>query len=86
MAEHINLAFPSIGKIETGDAPLKLEHMRDFAQILGVYPADLLSLADGGLSKDERDLIRIMRSLPKMNLEAVTAVIRSQEQFCQPES
>jgi len=82
IADFVDLAFPSIGKIETGDAPLKVEHLREFARILGVTPADLLNESDGGLSIEEREIITILRGLPQANREALVAAVRSQLPFC----
>lgn len=55
-----------LSKLELGDRPLKIEHMRSIAKILGVDPGDLLNASDNptSLSDQERMVLDSMRDDP----------------------
>ncbi|QQN75027.1 helix-turn-helix domain-containing protein [Croceicoccus sp. YJ47] len=64
LAEKIGMAHGHLAKIERGHRDLNQQWMERIGAALDVEPADLLHPRDGGLTEEERDLIRTYRAVP----------------------
>lgn len=74
LAPIVGIAFPSLGKIETGKLDLRHYWMERIAAALDVAPADLLPLGHGGLTEKERELVETYRELPEANRRVIDGV------------
>jgi len=75
------IAYGHLSRIEIGSSTLNDLWLTRLARALSVLPADLLPLAQGGLSSDERIVIDTLRELPGASRQIILAAIESQQQF-----
>lgn len=64
LADVVGINTGYLSKLELGDRPLKVEHMRSVAKVYGIDPGELLNAADNPLSLTdaERMVIDTMRA------------------------
>ena len=72
----------SINKIELGINDIPQSKIKQFAEVLEVTPAELMgwtsdSSDDGDLSKDEKLVLELFRSVPNEKKSLVLAMIRA---------
>lgn len=79
LEEMTGIFFTHIGKMETGERPMRDFHMAKFAEALGVEAADLLPMYQGGLSEGERRMIDTYRDLTPEAKRMLEAMIESQQ-------
>lgn len=83
-APRIGMAFASLARIETGERELNFYWMERMAALYGCAPADFLPLQHGGLTREERAVIDLLRRLPEANRRMVDAMLESQKMFAVP--
>ena len=66
LSAHTGLDTGYLSKLELGDRPLKIEHMRSIAKVFGVDPGDLMNATDNptSLTDQERMVLDSMRDDP----------------------
>lgn len=79
LADASSLYFTQINKIETGERPAKDHDFRLLGRALGVPPADLFHIREGGLTGAERLMIDTYRELPPAMQRALMAMVESQQ-------
>lgn len=77
-APPVGIHYGHLQKLETGARELSVPIMERVARGLGVPMADLLNLADGGLTAHERALIEAYRRLPATLRSAIDGIAASQ--------
>lgn len=81
LAERAGLSKSFLGKLEIGERELSTAWMERIAPHLGVDPADLMLLDQGGLSDKERHIIATYREIPEAMRASIEAVAESQQPF-----
>lgn len=76
LANLTGVSQPAISQIENDETPITIDHMRTFARIFGVIPADLLTDDDNPdrLNSEERDLLEHFRSAAEDQQEMIKRV------------
>lgn len=76
LANLTGVSQPAISQIENDETPITIDHMRTFARIFGVIPADLLTEADNPdrLSEEERALLEQFRAADPAQREMIARV------------
>lgn len=77
----INLHFTAVGKLERGESALTQYWMEKIAEALQVQPADLLPVAEGGLTADERQLVDTYREIPAPLRETFDALRERHQKY-----
>lgn len=80
-AGQLGMAFGHLQRIETGARELSTAWMKRIAEVLGVLPADLLNVEDGGLDPRERLIVDTRRSIPEPHRHTLDAVAEAQQAF-----
>lgn len=81
LAPKANITYGHLGAIEVGRREMSQVVMDKLAEALGVPTADLLNLDAGGLTEQERELIRTYREIPAPMRKSIDAVAEAHQQF-----
>jgi transcriptional regulator with XRE-family HTH domain len=81
LAPRAGLTIGHLGNLERGDRELTKPVMERLAAALGYEQADLLNVAEGGLTEEERRIIAIFREAEESGRSAIRAVADSQQPF-----
>jgi transcriptional regulator with XRE-family HTH domain len=83
LGEQAGIAYGHLSRMETGSSTMNDAWLERLSAVLKIDAADLLPLAQGGLTADERLAVDTLRSVTPANRQSLMAMIASQQPFRQ---